>query len=214
MRMKPALVLAFGLTLSGVSQAKSQNAAQVFTQKGTETFAFFSFGPSVICADGSTGTASGFGSIIASDSIFHSPGSPKSVSNGGFIEVFGYSDSCTGASIGFGQGQLSYTAPNSPQLTSSSVTASGFIQDFDTGNSYPLSINLVFTGNGPLEASKGTFVYHDTFGDTVTVQRSANASRQAGVTGTIAINGVEPEVVYSTAILIGNSNGSTVVQAK
>lgn len=212
MRFTSTVALAFGLVVTGAAHANTP--AQVSTFKNTQASSFISFGPSVECPDGSIGTANGFGFIEGSDFISHTPGTPKSAGSGGDISIFGYSDSC-GTSIGFGEAGFStgYTAPN-PQLTSAALNASGAVQDFDTGASYPIAVDLVFTGNGPLSRDHGTTVTHDFFGATVVVSHGSSSNRNAGVTGTITINGAVPEVSYSSTVILGNTSGSTIVTQK
>jgi len=214
MRIKSSLVLACVLS-AFAAQARAQTVAQVSSFKGTQASTFVVFGPTVICADGSVGTANGFGFISGSESISHSPGSPKSISNGGFIEIFDYSDSCTGTFIGFGIAGLSggYTAPNH-NLESAALSGSTFVQDLDTGASYPISVDLVFTANDPLQTTRGTTVSHDYPGYTVVVNRGASSFRDAGVTGTITINGLEPDASYSSTAINSNTSGQTTVYQK
>lgn len=212
MRIKPTLVLACVLSAFSAAHARAQTVAQVSSSKGTQASTFVQFGPSVICADGSVGTANGFGYISGSESISHSPGTPKSISDGAFIEIFDYSDSCTGTSIGFGLAGFSggYTAPK-PNLASAALTGSTFVQDLDTGASYPLSIDLVFTANDPIQTFRGTTASHDFPGYTVVVNRNASSARDAGVTGTITINGVVPDATYSSTVINSNTSSQTTV---
>lgn len=215
MRIKFTLVLACVLSASAAIQAKAQGAAQVSSFKGTQAATFVQFGPSVVCADGSIGTASGIAFISGSESMSQQPGTPKSISSGGLIEIFGYSDSCTGTSIGFGIGGFSggYTAPNR-SLSSAAISGTTTIQDLDTGASYPVNLNLAFTGTGSVQTSRGTSVSHDVPGYTVTVSHGASSVRDAGVTGTITINGSQPDALYSSTTLVSNTNGQTSVQKK
>jgi len=215
MRIKSTLVLACVLSASGVASARAQTTAQVSSFKGTQAGTFIQFGPTVICPDGSVGSASGFGFISASESISHTPGTPKSISNGASIDIFGYSDSCSGTFIGFGIAGCSggYQAPNH-NLGSAGLSCTTTVQDLDTGASYPLSVNLVFTANGPIQTTKGTSVTHDVPGYTVIVSRGASSSRDAGVTGTISVNGLTPDASYSSTVINSNTSGQTAVQKK
>lgn len=214
MRMKPALVLAFALATASSAHARAQNAAQVSSFTNTRASSFVVFGPTVECADGTIGSAFGFGFLEGSDSISHTPGSPKSSSNGGDILIFDYSDSC-GNFIGFGEGffQGGFTPPNAA-LTSAAMNFSGFVQDFDTGNSYPMTVNLVYTADGPLSSDHGATVERDFQGATVIVTHGASSNRDAGVTGTITINGATPEASYSANVILSNSSGTTTVIQK
>ncbi len=215
MRIKSTLVLACVLSASTAAHARAQSAAQVSSFKGTQASTFVVFGPTVVCADGSVGTVNGFAFISASDSISQSPGAPKSISSGGSIDIFDYFDSCTGTSIGFGIAGFSggYTAPNA-HLDSAAITGSTFVQNLDDGSTYPISLNLVFTGSGAVQTSRGTSVSHDVPGYSVIVSHGASSSRNAGITGTITINGVEPDASYSSNTLVSNTRGQTIVQKK
>ena len=216
MRTRSALFLALALASPGLAlPAHATGAAQVSQFKGTQAATFVVFGPNAVCADGTIGTANGFGFISGSDSISHQPGTPKSISNGGFVEIFGFSTSCNSDFIGFGIVGVSggYQAPN-PQLKSAALTATTTVQDLDTGASFPLSLNLAFTGDGPISSSKGTTVVHDEGGYTVTVTRGAFSSRAAGVTGTISIDGVEVDASFSSTDLFSNSSAQVTVQKK
>jgi hypothetical protein len=214
MRIKPTLVLACVLSAFSAAHARAQTVVQVSSSKGTQASTFIEFGPTVICADGSVGTASGFGFVSGAESISHSPGSPKSISNGGLIEIFDYSDSCTGTFIGFAIGGLSggYTAPH-PNLASAALSGTTSVQelDSDTGASYPVSIDLVFTANGPSQKFRSNTASHDFPGYTVVVSRNASNARDAGVTGTITINGLEPDASFSTTVINSNTSGQTTV---
>jgi hypothetical protein len=216
MRMiKMSLLLAATLvTPALVAHARAQSAAQVTSFKNTQASSFIVFGPSVVCPDGSVGTASGFGFISGSDSISHDPGSPKSFGNGGDLSVFDYSDSC-GNTVGFGDAFISggYTPPDK-QLDSAAISANTTIQDFDFFHEYLVTVNLVFTAQGPLSTDHGTSVTHDVSGVRVWVIHGSSSNRSAGVTGTITINGAEPEATYSSTTILSNSNGQTIVQKK
>ncbi len=190
-----------------------QGAARVSQFKGSNVGTFVVFGPTVICADGSVGSVNGFAFISASDSTSHQPGGPPTSSSGAFIEIFDYFDSCTGTFIGDGLAGLSggYQGPN-PALKSASLAGSTFVQDLDTGASFPMRLDLVFTGEGPVTAEKGTTVTHDAGEFKVSVFRQSSKSRAAGVTGTITINGVEPDASFSSTSMAINSTGTVTVQ--
>jgi hypothetical protein len=205
-----AAIASMGFAASAQAQ---QGAAQVTQFEKSNAGTFIVFGPTAICADGSVGTVNGFGFISASDSTSHQPGGPPTSGSGAFIEILDYFDSCTGTFIGDGFAGLSggYQGPN-PALKSASLSGSTFVQDFDTFASFPMSLNLVFTGEGPVTAEKGTTVTHDAGSFKVIVFRQSSASRAAGVTGTITINGVEPDASFSSTSLAINSTGTVAVQ--
>jgi hypothetical protein len=215
MQIRSALFIAFAFVVPSVA-AHAGSAAQVTLFKGTQAATSFNIGPNAVCADGSIGTASGFGFLSGSNSVSRQPGSGKSSSNGTSIDIFGYSTSCNSDSIGFGEAGISggYNGPN-PQLMSATISGTTTVQDFDSSQSYPLTVNLKFTGQGPISSSKGTSVTHDSGnGYSVIVSRGAFKSRDAGVTGTITIDGVELDASFSATSLVSNSSGQVVVQKK
>jgi hypothetical protein len=209
------LVATLATSALGARAYAQQGAAQVTQGKGTNVGTFINFGPTAVCADGSVGSVSGFGFVFASDSISHQPGGPPSSSSGVSIDIFGYYNSCTGDSIGFGIGGFSggYEAPN-PALKSASISGTTFIQDLDTGASFPMSLDLVLTGEGPVTTDKGTTVLHDVGVFKVIVEHGASKSRQGGVTGTITINGLEPDASFSSTTLSSNSSTTVLVESK
>jgi hypothetical protein len=214
-RKQTLFLVAAVASIGFATQAHAQQgAAQVFQSKGANIGAFAIFGPGVVCADGSEGFAQGFGFVFASDSVSHQPGGPPSEFSGGSVDIFDYYDSCTGTSIGFGIGgfQSGFKAPQ-PSLESSSVSTTMSVQDLDNGASFPMSVDLKLRGEGDFNYSdKYTTVYHQLGPYTVIVERGANKSRSAGVTGTITINGSVPDASYSGASMSTASSASVLVQ--
>jgi hypothetical protein len=206
------LVVAIGSTALAANAHAQQGAAQVFHSKGTNVGTFVNFGPGVVCPDGSEGFATGFGFVFASDSISHQPGGPPTSGSGVSVDIFGYFDTC-GTSIGFGIGGLSggYNAPN-PALTSAEISGNLLVQDLDTGASFPMGLDLVLTGEGAASTNKGTTVIHDAGPYKVIVEQGASKSRQGGVTGTITLNGAQPDASFSSTTLNSNSSATVTVQ--
>jgi hypothetical protein len=205
-----AAVASMGLATSAHAQ---QGAAQINQFRGTNVGTFVTFGPTAVCADGSVGSVNGFGFVFASESVSHQPGGAPAINNGVSIDIFDYFNSCTGDFIGFGVAGFAngYRGPN-PALISAAISGSTLVQDLDTGASLPITLNLVFSGQGPVSSSKGTTVTHDVPGFSVIVQRGSFPSRSAGVTGTITINGLEPDASFSSSTLAGNSSATVTVQ--
>ena len=215
MLKKPTLILATTLATSLVAaDVSAQSPVQVSIGRGTNVGSFVTFGPTVTCPDGTEGTAFGQGFVFASDSLTVNTGSRPTRTNGVSIEIFGYSDSC-GTNIGFGSGGFAngYTPPRL-NLKSAAIAGTTTVQDFDSGAVYPVSVNLVFTGDGPLSITKAGDVTHDAGTCTVTIQRDASTSRDATVMGTLTINGAEPDAVYSSTTLNGNSDTTIQIQKK
>jgi hypothetical protein len=213
-RKQTLFLVAAVASIGFATQAHAQQGvAQSFQSKGTNVGAFINFGPGVVCADGSEGFAQGLGFVFASDFISHQPGDAPSSSGGGSVDIFGYYDSCTGTSIGFGIAGFGISSYNPPQpaLVWSSVSVNTPIQNLDNGASYPMNVDLKLRGQGPLSSEKGTTVYHQLGPYTVIIQRGDFTSRNAGVTGTITINGSMPDFTAS-GTLAGNSSASVLVQ--
>ena len=213
MRVKAFLfVVSIIGTSAIVMPARAQTTVQSDMFMGTNLDNFVTLGPNVICPDGSQGSACGFGFIFAADSITHTPGTPPTNTNGAFIEIDGYSDSC-GTSLGFALGGLSggYTGPNS-SLQAASVSGTTTVQDLDFGTLATVVLNLAYTGQGRLFVNSGASVSHDYGGYVVTVNHDVFKSRDATVSGTFTINGAQPDLSFFTTNLVDSSSGSVIVQ--
>jgi hypothetical protein len=216
MQRKTTAVLA-ALVLAGwVGRAQATTEVQRVTFVGSQAAFGFNASTSITCADGSGGVAAVFGFISGADSINSSTGNPQSISNGTFVEIDFYSNSCTGAFLSFGDGGManSYTAPDK-KLSSAAIAGSGTVQDFNTGNTFPVSVNVSFAGTGSTfqqKSSSHTKVTGTKHGNlSISHQMSANSSRSATVTGSVSVDnvtfgGADLDVFFAN--LVANSSDS------
>jgi hypothetical protein len=167
---------------------------------------------SVICADNSQGTATAF--------VFVSGGSfvnPFGTGTGTLLDVFSFSNSCTGDSFGEADGfiQGGVTGPNQP-LTSARLTGSTTAQVFDQPDrTVSLGLNLTFAGDGNISVSRDTTQTKTITGPggpfTITIQRGVFRNRSATVAGTITIEGVVFPVDTFGATLLDNKSSTITV---
>ena len=213
MQTKTALALLTTLSVVGLGFSASAKTVDKEKFTGSQAATSFSISQNVTCADGSTKAVSGSGFLSASDSVTKETGTPKTTSNGVSIDIFNYSNGCTGSSVGFGEGGIAnaYTPPNNNKLNSAGVSGSGTVQDLDFGNTITIALDLVFEGTGPLTSGKSHSKTKTTDGKgnpiTIEIDRNANANRSADVSGTITLEGFELDPVFSSATL--SSNAST-----
>jgi hypothetical protein len=219
MHMKTALVLVTTLTTTGL--AYSAHAATVDKQKfkGSQAATTFLANNAITCADGTTGTVFSSGFLSGSQSISKETGTPKTVSNGIFVEVDIYSNTCTGVNFNFGDGGITngYTPPNK-NLNSAGLEGSTTVQDFDTGNTIPVVLDLVIEGTGPIAAEKAHSTTRTVQGKhgpiTITITHSANSNRQGVVSGTLSVDGVELDATFSPTTLSTNDNMEITIEKK
>ena len=195
MERKTMAGLAMLVCAGWVGRAEATTEVQRVTFSGSQAAFEFEASTSVTCADGSTGVATALGFISGSDQINFSTGSPQSMSNGTFIEIDFYSNTCTGAFLSFGDGGIanSYTAPDK-KLNSAAIAGVGTVQDFNTGNTFAVTLNVSFAGTGSTSQEKSN-THSKTTGTThgnlsISSSKSASASRQATVTGSFGIDSV------------------------
>ena len=194
MERKTTVVLAVLVFAGWVGVADASTEVQRVTFVGSRADFEFSASTSITCANGSTGVASAFGSVSGSDSINNSTGSPQTISNGAFVEIDSYFNSCTGVFF-FAEGGIAngYTAPDK-KLDSASIVGTGTVQDFNSGNTFPLTLNVSFVGTGSTSQSKSSShskITGTTHGNlSISHSQSANSNREATVTGSIGIDSV------------------------
>jgi len=120
MRTKMNLLMVTALVLLGAS-GRAFGAVVVDTQvfKGSQGATSFSGSASIRCSGGGRGTVSAAGFLSGSQTITKTSGAPKMVNNGVFVEVDSYSNTCTGATLGFADGGIAngFTPPQrAPEL--------------------------------------------------------------------------------------------------
>jgi hypothetical protein len=195
MERKTTAVVAM-LVLGGwAGRAQAATQVQQMTFAGSQAAFEFEASTSIDCGGGVTGVATAIGFVSGADQINSSTGSPPSMSNGAFVEIDFYSNTCTGAFLSFGDGGIanSYTAPDK-KLTSAGIAGVGTVQDFNTGNTFAVSLNVSFAGTRSTSQEKSNThskVTGTTHGNlSISHNQSASASRQATVTGVVGIDSV------------------------
>jgi hypothetical protein len=213
MRTKLSVFLVSALAVP-MFAGRANAAATVDVEKsqGANVSTSFSSTTSITCADGSDGSVFALGFISGSESLTRETGSPRTFTDGIFIEVDEYVNSCTGAfASGFG-GISNGFLPPGPRLNFSKLKGSTTFQDFNSGLTYPISIDLKVEGEGPVSVTKDHTVSHGSGSIVLTVSRSASATRAGGVTGTISIDGVELNASFSFTNLSSNTSSTITVQ--
>ena len=213
MRIKAAVLFLVTAAITGISGTAHAVTVQKATFKRTQVSLFSFLETSVTCADASEGTATAF--------VFVSGGSfvdPFGSGTGTLLDVFSFSNSCTGDFFGEANGfiQGGVTGPNQP-LTSARLTGSTTGQVFDEpARMVSLGLNLTFTGDGDISVSRDTTQTRTITGPggpfTITIQRGAFRNRSANVAGTITIEGVVFPVETFGTLLDNKSSTITVTK--
>ncbi len=209
---KLTLVLATVFATSALG-ARAQAAATVDAskQQGSNVSTSFSSSTPITCPDGSSGEVDAFGFISGSDSLTKQTGTPRSFTDGVFIEIDEYVNSCTGAFASGTGGIPNGYIPPDKKLRAARLVGSTTFQDFNSGQTFPVAINLKVEGTGPITASKDNTVSHGSGPISVTVTHTASASRQGIVTGTITIDGVELDATFSTTTIFADTTSTITV---
>jgi hypothetical protein len=213
MRIKAAVLSIVTAAIIGISGTAHAVAVQKATFKNTQVSLFSFLEASVTCADNSQGTATAF--------VFVSGGSfvdPFGSGTGTLLDVFSFSNSCTGDFFGEANGfiQGGVTGPNQP-LTSARLTGSTTSQVFDQPDRMvSLGLDLRFTGDGDISVSRDTTQTKTITGPggpfTITIQRGAFRNRSANAAGTITIEGVVFPVETFGSLLDNKSSTITVTK--
>jgi hypothetical protein len=143
---------------------------------------------------------------------------PFGSGTGTLLDVFSFSNSCTGDFFGEVTGfiQGGVTGPNQP-LTSARLTGSTTAQVFDQPDRMvSLGLDLRFTGDGDISVSRDTTQTKTITGPggpfTITIQRGAFRNRSANVAGMITIEGVVFPVETFGSLLDNKSSTITVTK--
>jgi hypothetical protein len=201
------------------SFAGNARSATVDRQKfdGSQVATTFSADAAIRCSDGTQGSVFAMGFISGSQSITKQPGTRKVVDNGVFVEIDAYSNSCTGVNFGFAEGAITggFSPPNN-NLVSARLAGSADAQDFDTGATIHVTLDLVVSGTGSIVAEKANTKTRTIQGEggpfTITIARSANANRAGTVTGTITIAGVVLHPEFFGTTLLRNSSSTITIE--
>src|SRR5262249_34677302 len=135
--------------------------------------------------------------------------------NGVFLELDGFFNTCTGLAIsGFGSIVNGFTPPDR-RLTSAALVGTGSVQDFGSGATVSMTINVTVQGTGNTSQSKSNG-QSKTIGSRggpleIDVSHFANTNRSGIATGTISVDGVAIDPQFFFAILIANDNSSTTI---
>ena len=213
MRINAAVLSLVTAAITGISGTAHAVTVQKATFKRTQVSLFSFLETSVTCADTSQGTATAF--------VFVSGGSfvdPFGSGTGTLLDVFSFSNSCTGDFFGEANGfiQGGVTGPNQP-LTSATLTGSTTGQTFDDPpRMVSLGLNLTFTGDGDISVSRDTTQTRTITGPggpfTITIQRGAFRNRSAIVAGTITVEGIVFPVDTFATLLDNKSSEITVTK--
>jgi hypothetical protein len=213
MRTTKSLLLVSAMMVVSVGgRAFGSVVVDTQTFKGSQGATSFSGSATIACAGGGHGTVSAAGFLSGSQTITKTTGSPKTVNNGIFVEVDSYSNTCTGATLGFADGGIAngFTPPN-VRLNSAQLAGTTTVQDFDTGLSIAVAIDVVLEGTGPITASNSTTKTKTKGPVTITITSSASASRAADASGTISVGGVAIDATFSSTTLSSNANATITI---
>jgi hypothetical protein len=214
------LSIVTGLTLTLMSAGAAHAVTVSHTGLQRTQVAMFSFLETTIPCGTSTATVTAIVSISGGDFVTRSPGGPTSSAPGTSVDVFSFSNNCTGESFGGASGFLAggVSGPNQP-LTSAHLTSTGVVLiDNVSTDTVPVSLNLTFTGNGQLSVSRDTTETRTADGPggpfTITIQRGAFRNRSADVAGTITIDGVVFPVDLDLGATLLDNKSSTITVTK
>jgi hypothetical protein len=208
-------VVMLGMLSLGTASQAGATVVQRDATIGRQVFGLFSVSKTVTCG-GVQKTASVSGDLIGAQSIARSTGVPVTRSNAIVMDVFGYSNACTGASFGFGSGSVvgGLVGPG-PLLNLATMNTTATIQDFDTGATASVTVHATFSGSGPLVNSGATTETHTVTAPggpfTITITRTANSSRPVTASGTFAINGDVFDLTGTSGTINSNSNSTLTV---
>ena len=212
MRTRMGLMMVSALVISSAGGHAFGAVVDKESFKGSRADTFFSGSATIACAGGGSGTLSMSGMLSGAQSITKATGSPKTVSNGASIEIDNYSNTCTGLTFGFAFGGFAsgFTPPNA-HLNSAQVAGTGSVQDFDSGATVQVAVDVVWEGTGPLSAEKSHTITKTKGPFTITIMRQANANRTADASGTIKADGVDINATFTMSTLSSNANGTLTV---
>lgn len=213
MRTNFSLLLVSAL-LVGSAGGRAYGAVVVDSQafKGSQAATNFSGSVTISCGKNKgSGTVSAFGFISGSQQITKATGTPTTVNNGVFLEV-SYTNTCTGASLSFADGGITngFTPPNA-HLNSAQVLGTATVQDFSTGASGTVVLDVVFEGTGAITTSKSTTTTKTKGPLTITITSQGSSSRAAVASGTIKVNGVDIDATFDSTSMSSNANATVTI---
>ncbi|HVT06632.1 MAG TPA: hypothetical protein VHO67_04205 [Polyangia bacterium] len=206
MHKKLSLFLVTALATTALTaRANAKTTVDLEKGQGANVGTSFNATADITCPDGSAGNVFALGFISGSESIQKGTGSPRTMTDGVFVEVDEYFNSCTNVFASGTGGIPNGFLPPNKNLISARLIGSTSFQDFNSGLTIPVSMNLKISGSGPLTASKDNTVSHGSGPFTVTVSHTASSSREGTVTGTLSIGGVELDATFSGTTMFSNS---------
>jgi hypothetical protein len=206
------------LSLALISTVSARaHAAEVQRVKfeGTGATLQFSGSAPITCPDGSPGFVGAFGSLLGGEQVSSQTGVPTVVSNGIFVQLDFYSNSCTGVFLAGANNFVENAfAPLDKKLTGTTMAGSTVVTDFGSGLQATVEFDVDVDGDGQLAQSKATSKtkVRGTKGGPifVTNSRSANSNRSGSADGTITIDGVTIAPDFS-ATLFGSSSAQLTI---
>ncbi len=206
-----------GLALSTGPMAAAAEVAR-YTFSGAQASFAFTASTSLTCSDNSGGFAVAFGYLQGGEQISTSTGSPPYSSNGTYVQIDAYFNSCTGVSMAaIGSIAGGFTAPDK-KLTSAGFAGSGTVQDFNSTNSFPVSLDLQLVGVGNTNSSKSNS-HSKTTGTkqgplSISHDHGANTNRAGEASGSLTIDGVTFTDISSFNGFLNSNSSASVSIAK
>lgn len=209
------VAVAAGAMVAAVTREAQAATVQKVTFKGNQVSTFFSGSTTINCAGGGTAEFSASGFLSGAQQLFKSKGSPKTVSNGVFVDV-SFFNGCTSESRFASGGISGGFAPPNRTLAAASLEGSTVIQDFGDGATFPFSLDVEVVGEGPVSAGR-TKSHTRTVGApgnafTITHSDFSNANRAGTASGTVTVAGVTLTPEFSSTTLIFNSNSVLTIE--
>ncbi len=212
--LKRTILLMAMVTISSAWGTARAEVLERTKFKGSQASTSFSSVTPITCEDGSENQLFVDGFISGAEQIAKAKGSPKTAFNGSFISVSTF-NGCTGESRFLSGGTTGgFDTPNR-RLNRAGVEGSTLLQDFNDGAQFAFEMDLEFEGIGELSAGKSHDRTVQVLPDgtrVVTISQSANANREAAVTGTITLDGVELAPQFSFSSLVFNGNSQLIIE--
>jgi len=134
--------------------ARAATVVQQVTFTGSQVPVGFFGSGEVTCADGTQGFVSAFGSLSGAQTVSRSTGTPQSFSNGVFVEIDSFFNTCTNQALSGTGGVANAFTPPDKQLTSAALVGTASVQDFSSGATIPVTFNVTVQGVGNTSQSK------------------------------------------------------------
>ena len=210
-RFGTRLAIVTALVLGANSAANAANASR-YSFSGDSAFVAFMGSATITCSDGSLGFVATVGSLYGSQQVTIMTDVPTYMTNGIYVQIDQYANTCTGLSFAYSSGGVPYGfTPPDKKMESSALAGSAQIQDFSTGALIPVTFDIDVVGTGPTSQSKShskTTVKGTKSGPiTLTTNHSNNTNRSAEGSGTMVVNGVSLplDIIYANM----SSNGTS-----